>query len=126
MISISNGKRVEYIINIHRFKCTCGHTHAILPDILIPYGSYSLRFILTVLCDYLIRHCSVEEFCTKYHIVKSTLYCWIHMFIDHFNLLSGILKSIDVLTSEALAFIYSYDSLPKEFWVVSKFDSTFL
>ena len=75
MISSNGSSRVETTLSIHRFLCeSCGHTHALLPDILIPYGSYSLRFILTVLLGYLKRSCPVVKFCEKWHIAVSTLY----------------------------------------------------
>jgi hypothetical protein len=54
MISVNGSVRVDTRLSIRRFQCeSCGHTHALLPDVLIPYGSYSLRFILTVLLCYL-------------------------------------------------------------------------
>lgn len=124
MISISNGSRKNYTVTIPRIKCHCGHTHAILPDVLIPYGSYSLRFILLVLCEYLNRRCSVEDLCYKYEIVKSTLYSWIHLFIDHHNLLAGILNSIDKLCLSAIDWVYSFTSLSLEFF--SSFHFSFL
>ena len=47
LISVENGKRVEYQVEIPRVRCqSCGRTHAILSDILIPFASYTLRFIL--------------------------------------------------------------------------------
>lgn len=124
LITFDNGTRNDYIVTIPRIKCNCGHTHAILPDILIPYGSYSLRFILLVLSEYLIKSLTVETLCLKYQIVKSTLYAWIHLFLDHFNLLAGLLASIDNLCSEAIDWINSYISLTKDFF--SRFRFSFL
>ena len=42
MITISEGLRLNLTVSVPRIKCGCGRTHAIIPDILIPYGSYSL------------------------------------------------------------------------------------
>ncbi|WP_369122484.1 DUF6431 domain-containing protein [Dorea formicigenerans] len=51
------------ILQIPRVKCaSCGYTHAVLPEVLIPYTSYSIRFILTVLKDYFLRIHTVEKF----------------------------------------------------------------
>lgn len=124
MISFDAGERRNYLVKVPRIKCHCGHTHAVLPDILIPYGSYSLRFILLVLCDYLIRKLPVEEFCLKYQIVKSTLYTWIHLFLQHYNLLAGILSSIDSLDLCSVERIWSYTSLTKDFY--SRFRFSFM
>ena len=124
LISFYEGERHNDTVTIPRIKCHCGHTHAILPDVLIPYGSFSLRFILFVLCDYLTRHCSVEELCLKYQISQSTLYKWIHLFIEHFNLLLGILESINSLSLDALDQICSYEALTYSFF--NRFRFSFL
>lgn len=64
MISVENGKRIDTTLIIPRYRCdSCGRTHALLPDVLIPYGSYSLRFILFILQAYLHRSCTVAELC---------------------------------------------------------------
>ncbi|WP_276624136.1 DUF6431 domain-containing protein [Syntrophomonas wolfei] len=59
---------------------SCGHTHAILPEVIIPYRSYSILFILTVLRDYYTRSDDIWEIGDKYQIAVSTLYLWIHLF----------------------------------------------
>ncbi len=44
MIDIEDGKVVYGNVEIKRVQCkSCGHTHAILPDYIVPYG---LLFIL--------------------------------------------------------------------------------
>lgn len=121
MITFDHGARKDYIVSIPRIKCNCGHTHAVLPDVLIPYGSYSLRFILLVLSEYLTKRLTVEDLCLKYQIVKSTLYAWKHLFLEHYNLLSGLLASIDSLCSEAIDRINSYNSLTQVFYNRFKF-----
>lgn len=50
MISFEKGEVTCHLLSIPRLMCaSCNHTHALLPDILIPFGSYSLSFILKVL-----------------------------------------------------------------------------
>lgn len=117
MITFSGGHRANLEVSIPRIKCHCGHTHAIIPDVLIPYGSYSLRFILIVLFKYLVRSCSISELCDKYQISKSTLYEWIHLFINHFNLWSGRINEIKVLCLSAISTIKSYECLPNQFFL---------
>ena len=54
MVSAEHGSRSDTELIVPRFRCgSCGCTHALLPDSLIPFGSYSLRFVLTVLLAYL-------------------------------------------------------------------------
>lgn len=113
MISIIDGQRSETEVTIPRVKCHCGRTHALLPEILIPYSSYSLRFILTVLCAFCTRSCSVIRFCEKWQISVSTIYRWIHMFIGQYNLFFGAieeLKKITVASIETVTDIPSFIS----------------
>ena len=121
MITFIGGHRENLEVTIPRIKCHCGHTHAIIPDVLIPYASYSLRFILVILFKYLVRSCSVMELCDKYQISISTLYEWIHLFINHFNLWVGKISELDSLCLEALDFVKSVDSFPSQFFFAFKF-----
>lgn len=53
LIGLSNGKPECRRVTILRVFCTsCRHTHAILPDFIIPFRQFSLHFILKVLVDY--------------------------------------------------------------------------
>jgi len=71
-------------VSIPRVVCSsCGHTHAILPDILIPYGSYSFTFILNVLKEYFKGSTTLISLCSKYQIFPSTLYGWKKLFFIH-------------------------------------------
>ena len=125
MISVSNGKRVDCEISIPRYQCeSCGHTHGLLPDCLILYSSFTPRFILTILCAYLNRSCSVADFCKHWDIAISTLYDWIHRFIDHHNAWCRILDRILWITKQAIDRISSITALPSDFF--SRFHRSFL
>jgi transposase-like protein len=109
LISFEHGHTVTYVVTITRYKCpSCGHTHAILPEHLIPYSSYSLPFILTVLRDYYTRPITVEKLCSEYGIAVSTLYAWHSLFLTHKKLWLGLLEdyisSPDTFLSELLPF----------------------
>lgn len=108
LITIENGIRKDYSVDVTNLLCQCGHWHALLSDILIPYGSYTARFILYVLEQYLHRSCTVEQFCNKWQIAVSTLYVWIHRFTDHFSLWAGIMRTIRWVTQSALDEVLSY------------------
>lgn len=102
-IVLEAGKPVLHKISITRVICSsCGHTHAILPDILIPYGSYSLFFILKVLRQYFLKTISVEALCAGFQISISTLYAWIRLFRQHKELWLGVVN--DAATS-SLSFV---------------------
>ncbi len=105
LISFEKGALVTYRVTITRMKCSsCEHTHAILPEIIIPYGSYSLIFILTVLRDYYLHQMTIQALCDKYGISHSTLYAWKRLFFTHKKLWLGVLE--DALT-EPLSFLSS-------------------
>lgn len=125
MISVSGNERFETALSVPRFLCqSCGRTHALLPDILIPFGSYSLRFILTVLHGYLDRSCSVTSFCEHWQIAVSTLYGWIHLFINQYNAWSRILDRILWLCRDAVRSVASVQAFPSAFF--SRFGFSFL
>lgn len=95
-------------VTVQRYICdSCGHTHALLPSCLIPYKSYSLRFLLIVLWAYFIRTCPVEHICAHYGITISMLYRWLQLFRQHKGLWLGMLKNMSVLP---VPFINSMDS----------------
>ena len=92
IISFEKGQIIYYYVNVIRYKCSCcGHTNAILPDIIVPYQSYSLNFILAVLKDYFTKLLTVEAICLKYFISSSTLYKWKKLFLLHKKLWLGAL-----------------------------------
>jgi len=95
LISFEMGATVTHTIEISRILCSsCEHTHAILPEVIIPHSSYSLPFLLSVLRDYYLSSMTVGALCDKYQISPSTLYAWKHLFTLHKKLWLGILEDI--------------------------------
>lgn len=93
LIAFENGQVVCHRVIIIRYKCdSCGHTHAILPESIIPYQSYSFLFILAVLNDYFLKSLTVEAICDKYSIPASTLYSWKKLLLRHKKQWLGLLK----------------------------------
>ena len=106
LISFEGGLAVTYRLEITRYKCSsCGHTHAVLPELIIPYQCYSFLFIIAVMRDYYTRTLTVASICTKYNISTSTLYSWKDLFIRHKKLWLGLLE--DAYTS-SLDFLDSF------------------
>lgn len=105
LISYENNAIITDNIDITRIRCSsCNGTHAILPEIIIPFRSYSLLFVLSVLKDYYISGKTVASLCKKYQISVSTLYEWKQLFLLHKKLWLGIIediyqKSIEFLSS---------------------------
>jgi ribosomal protein S27AE len=90
----SAGKAVDSRAEARRFKCgSCGATHALLPDVLVPYSIYSLQFKLLVLIAYFERDTTVVNICELFDIAVSTLYEWKKIMAGHKDLMLGILIS---------------------------------
>lgn len=93
MITFENGSNTCHNIVITRVLCnSCGRTHAILPANLIPFGSYSLSFVLTVLRAYFLGTQTVTYLCNYFQVSVSTLYGWINLFKEQKLIWLGILN----------------------------------
>jgi len=94
LISIEDGQIVDSAVRPGRFYCSsCGTSHALLPDIIVPYGRYSLLFVLAVLAAYFERRSTVASICEKYDIAVSTIYDWRGRIALHKDLMLGALIS---------------------------------
>lgn len=101
MVSLKDNRPVTVILRVPRVKCTsCGRTHALLPEMLIPYSSYSLRFVLTVLEAYFLHTRTIEEICETYQIAHSTLYVFRSLFLSHKQLILGALNNAQETASD--------------------------
>ncbi|WP_373000345.1 DUF6431 domain-containing protein [Lutispora sp.] len=83
VVALIGGVLIDEIIDILRLRCcSCGHTHAILPDFIIPYCTYSYSLILECLNGYYSK-VKIEELCERYNISPQLIYSWIKRFQDH-------------------------------------------
>ncbi|HCT91798.1 MAG TPA: hypothetical protein DF613_10550 [Lachnospiraceae bacterium] len=95
LVEREKGKPAVHEIVIKRFQCrSCGHTHARVSSALVPYSSYSLRFILQTLRDYFLGRACVQYICDRAGIAVSTLYRWKNLFIRHKALWMEALKEL--------------------------------
>ena len=86
IIDFTDGKTTYRRISVKRLKCkSCGHTHAILPDVIVLFAQYSLFFLLRVLGEYFLRLKTISEICHTYAITPSMLYRWKVLFLCHKN-----------------------------------------
>lgn len=94
LVELEHGEPVTRTITVQRYRCgSCRHTHALLPSMLVPYSSYSLRFILEVLRAYFLRTDTVAGICERAGIAVSTLYRWKKLFLTHKQLWLGVLET---------------------------------
>lgn len=111
LIDFISGGTVYHRIRISRGICeSCGHTHAILPDLIIPYSTYGVFFILRVIVEYLLRLRPVEQLCNRFGISHSMLYRWLDLFQAHKLEWLGLVTSME---TSPLAFLKSLCSLPE-------------
>ena len=113
---------------VMRVMCeSCGHTHAILPDIIIPYSSYGIIFVLSVLGDYFSGIFTVEELCEKYDISQKQFYKWRKLWSTHKKIWLGILNDSETNSSLFHDSIFQqtdYSCFSMEF--IRKFSYSFL
>ncbi len=96
IIDFSGGKAVYGKVCVLRLACSgCGHTHAVLPDSIIPYSTYGIFFILRVLAEYFLRLRPVQELCARFGISVSMLYRWKALFLSQKQLWLGVLDSAE-------------------------------
>ena len=94
LVYIEDEKIATAHVEPNRFKCSsCNKTHALLPDIIVPYSIYSLRFILMALIAYFERETTVVKVCERFDIAVSTIYEWKKRMNAHKELMLGILIS---------------------------------
>ena len=78
IIDFKAGTQVKSALCVLRVFCeSCRHAHAILPDIIIPYSSYSLFFILRVLGEYFARLYTIEQLCERFDISRNQFFKWL-------------------------------------------------
>ena len=100
---------ITHEVTVQRYQCSsCGHTHALLPSPLVPYSSYSLRFILLVLRGCFLHRACVQKICEHAGISVSTLYRWKALFLAHKSLWLGILENLE---ASAEAFLDGMDGI---------------
>ena len=75
IIDFKDGHLEKTDLCVLRIFCnSCEHAHAVLPDVIIPYSSYSLLFVLRLLGEYFSRLSSVECLCERFAITTKQLY----------------------------------------------------
>ena len=109
LVDFMNGKPVRHSLCILRLVCPCGHTHAVLPDFIVPYSTYGLFFLLRVLAEYFLRLSSVERLCERFCITQKQLYCWLALFRRQKEEWLGMLPSMETSGRSFLKELFQMD-----------------
>lgn len=96
IVDFLHGKPVWTEVIILRLICdSCAQTHAILPDIIIPYSSYGLFFLLRVLAEHFAAISTVEQLCERFGISRNQFYKWKRLWNEHKQEWLGLLASLE-------------------------------
>lgn len=107
LVCYTNGRVERHQVHVPRIECSsCGHTHALLPPVVIPHSPFSLHFVISLLYDF-ITHAfhDVHSLCSRYDISVSTLYRIWHRFIEDKKLMLGLMDDLIISTQ---AFLKSF------------------
>lgn len=107
-----NGRPCCAMIRVMRVICSCGHTHAILPDFIVPYRQHSLKYLIQILLALYNRCRSVSWICDHFGLDPAFVYRLKSLYEEHKRLWLGSLK--DICTTP-LAFLQSLCRRPDIF-----------
>ena len=92
IIDFVNGRRLKDSLCVLRLFCdSCQHAHAVLPDLIIPYSTFSIFFVLRILAEYFAGLYTNERLCERFGISLNQLYKWIALFKSHKHQWLGVL-----------------------------------
>ena len=78
------GRQEKSSLCVLRVFCdSCQHAHAVLPDVIIPYSTYSLFFVLRILAEYFAGLYTCEQLCERFGISPNQLRKWIALWHSH-------------------------------------------
>lgn len=92
LVTFSDGTAEVIRLKIPRVQCPCGRSHALLPDLIVPYLSYSLPMILMILSDYFHRRLTLRGICEKYLVNVPLIYRLKKWFLLHKKQWLGALR----------------------------------
>ena len=96
LVTFPDGKPQVVRLRIPRVQCTCGKSHALLPDFIVPYLSYSLPTILHILSDYFTRRLTIRGICEKYLVSPPLIYRFKKRFLLHKKHWLGVLHDMEL------------------------------
>lgn len=96
LVIFSEGRPEVVRLSIPRVQCPCGRSHALLPDFIVPYLSYSLPMILMILSDYFHRRLTIRGICEKYLVNVPLIYRLKMGFLLHKKQWLGALRDMEL------------------------------
>ena len=94
IIDFRTGRKQKEDLCIMRVFCdSCKHAHAVLPDIIVPYSSYSLFFILLILGEYFAGLHTIEQLCERFDVSEKQFHKWLALWKSHREQWLGMLDA---------------------------------
>ena len=119
IIDFRNGRRQKANLCIMRVFCeSCEHAHAVLPDIIVPYSSYSLFFILFILGEYFAGLHTIEQLCERFDVSPKQFHKWLKLWHSHKEQWLGMLDASETDNAaffRQLILQYSYSAFSMDF-----------
>lgn len=119
IIDFLSGRKQKENLCIMRVFCdSCEHAHAILPDIIVPYSSYSLFFILFILGEYFAGLHTIEQLCERFDVSEKQFHKWLALWKSHKKQWLGILNDSEKDNNafyRHLVLLDSYSSFSMDF-----------
>ena len=110
LVDYCNNRISVKLIRVLRLVCkTCGHTHAVLPDIIVPYAQYTIRFMCRVVSERLTSASAIDAVCKKFDISYKTLYRFLDIYKEHKALWLGVLKSNEISPAQFFPIMRTYE-----------------
>ncbi len=98
ILDFRKGKPYCARIRVMRVMCSCGHTHAILPDFIIPYRQLSLKYLIQALFAFYAHREPISKICSRFCLDPALLYRLKALYEEHKRLWLGGLE--DACTSQ--------------------------
>jgi len=123
IIDFHDNRRREDCIKIPRFICSsCMHTHALLPDPIIPYKQYTLLFIIRVLSLRYLHVLTIDSICKNYGVTPATFQRFVKLYEGHRQEWEGLLLSSSRKIKDSLLDLVSRN--PYAVFAIDFFKST--
>lgn len=132
--NFDNVKEVKLLVL--RLKCkSCGSTHAILPNDIIPYCIYSFSYTINVLTRRFVNGEKVMDICNNLSVSFQLVYFFISKFLEFMDSASFVLRNLENFSISTLYhfiesintynnsnnFSYQYFFLTRWIFLMSKF-----
>ncbi len=114
LVTFHDGTVSDTLVCVRCACCpSCGHSHAVLPAVIIPYSSFSPCFLIALLFSYYThRFPNVAALCSAFGISVKTFYRIRRAFLSDRHILASVDRTLEYLTDvETACTLYAWTVL---------------